>query len=104
MGKKVCIPKLSLTPSDVRITFKFQWRPFSITICFAMTINKSQWQSLKKVGIYFPSPVFSHGQLYVAISKGASSDGLKMLISDENDRDTNMTSIVVYREVFGNVR
>jgi len=61
IGEKVFIPRLSLSPSDVKISFKFQRRQFSISVSFAMTINKSQGQSLKNVGIYFPSPVFSHG-------------------------------------------
>jgi hypothetical protein len=34
----------------------------------------SHRQSLKLVGIYLPSLVFSHGQLYVTISRGASRD------------------------------
>nr|CAD1844173.1 unnamed protein product [Ananas comosus var. bracteatus] len=29
-----------------------------------MTINKSKGQTLERVGIYLPKPVFSHGQLY----------------------------------------
>ncbi|XP_045792830.1 uncharacterized protein LOC123887538 [Trifolium pratense] len=37
----VFIPRLSLTPSDVRIPFKFQRRQFPIIVSFAMTINKS---------------------------------------------------------------
>ena len=90
-----------------------------------MTINKSQGQSLKYVGVYLPTPVFSHGQLYVAVSrvtsKGlkiliidedgedtnvsrvTSKEGLKILIIDEDGEDTNVTSNVVYVEVFRNV-
>ena len=60
-------------------------------------------QSLKNVGIYLPSVVFSHGQLYVASSRVTSKDGLKMFITNEDGQDTNVTSNVVDREVFRNV-
>jgi len=68
-----------------------------------MTINKSRGQSLKSVGIYLPSPVFSHGQLYVAISRVTSKRGWKILIVDGDGENTNTTSNVVYHEVFRNV-
>jgi len=42
IGEKVFIPRLSLTPSDNRIPFKFKRKQFSISVSFAMTINKSQ--------------------------------------------------------------
>jgi len=103
IGEKVFIPRLSLSPSDVKIPFKFQRRQFPISVSFAMTINKSQGQSLKNVGIYLPSHVFLHGQLYVVISRVTSEQGLKILIVDGDGENINTTSNVVYHKVFCNV-
>jgi len=69
-----------------------------------MTINKSQGQSLTQVGLYLPRSVFSHGQLYVAMSRVTSRKGLKILLLDEDGDDTDITTNVVYKEVFQNVR
>lgn len=42
-------PRLSLTLSYKIFSFKFQHRQFSLMVLFAMTINKSQGQSLKHI-------------------------------------------------------
>ena len=61
-----------------------------------MTINKSQGQSLKHVGLDLRRPVFSHGQLYVGLSQCASGHRVKVLLQEV---DGGRTTNVVYREV-----
>ncbi|XP_052621162.1 ATP-dependent DNA helicase PIF1-like [Lactuca sativa] len=103
IGNRTFIPRMSLTPSEKKIPFKFTRRQFPLAVCFAMTINKSQGQSLSNVGLFLKDPVFSHEQLYVALSRVQSREGLKLLILDKDDKLTNKTSNVVYKEVFRNL-
>ncbi|KAM0067621.1 putative DNA helicase [Helianthus debilis subsp. tardiflorus] len=68
-----------------------------------MTINKSQGQSLSRVGLYLKDPVFTHDQLYVALSRVKTRDGVKILIFDDEGKSTNQTVNIVYKEIFGNL-
>ena len=55
---------------------------FPFKPAFALTINKSQGQTLKEVGLYLPDPVFSHGQLRVAFSRVSSLEHIQVLIEN----------------------
>ncbi|XP_050915005.1 uncharacterized protein LOC127129950 [Lathyrus oleraceus] len=103
IGGVIYIPRMDMTPTQSPWPFKMTRRKFPITICYAMTINKSQGQSLDYVGLYFPRSVFSHGQLYVAISRVKSKKGLKILIHDKDNHPLNSTTNVVFKEVFENL-
>eukprot|EP00798_Chlamydomonas_sp_ICE-L_P007849 gene7849-1055_t len=73
-GTSVCIPRIQLHPSDSKQNpIVFTRRQFPIRPAFAMTINKSQGQTFKKIGIYLTAPCFTHGQLYVAMSRQLQS-------------------------------
>uniref|UniRef100_A0A0D3EA48 ATP-dependent DNA helicase n=1 Tax=Brassica oleracea var. oleracea TaxID=109376 RepID=A0A0D3EA48_BRAOL len=85
----------SIKASDNKLQFKMRRRQLPISVAFAITINKSQGQSLSHVGIFLPRPVFSHGQLYVAISRVTSKKGLKILIVDEDGKPQKQTRNVV---------
>lgn len=97
VGKEFLIPKLSLTQSDLDYPFSLRRVQFPIRSAFAMTINKSQGATLKKVGIFLNSPVFSHGQLYVAMSRVSSLEDI-IIATDSILEGT--TRNVVYKEVF----
>lgn len=64
--------------------FTLKRRQFPIKVAFAMTINKSQGQTFKKIAIDLRRDVFNHGQIYVALSRVRSWDSLKIYLSDEN--------------------
>ena len=73
---------------------------FSVRVAFAMTINKSQGQTINHVGVYLPKPVFSHGQLYVALSRCTTFGNLNVFINHGPNSDH--TANIVYNEVLGN--
>ena len=81
---------------------------------FAMTINKSQGifkhflsftfycvagQTLKNVGIWLRSPVFTHGQLYVACSRVGRPTSLKFAIRKKSDGVDEPVPNIVFKEV-----
>ncbi len=105
-GQRMFIPRLSITPSDIeRMPFTMRCRQFLVRLAFAMTINKAQGQTLKMVVIFLPKPVFTHGQLYVAMSRIGCLEGMKLLVTDgwkdahEDAHAGVYTCNVVYTEV-----
>ena len=64
------MPCLTLEPSEeAEFHFTLRRHQFPIALAFAMTINKSQGQTVSHVGIDLRVPCFSHGQLYVGCSR-----------------------------------
>ena len=82
--------------------FQFQRRQFPLKPAFAITSNKSQGQSYKKVGIHLNGDFFSHGQLYVALSRVGSGDNVRVFARNGGrlpNLDGCNTNNVVYTEV-----
>ena len=57
------------TSASLGLPFMLSRKQFPVRISFAITINKSHGQTIPNVGIYLPRHVFSHGQLYVVLSR-----------------------------------
>ncbi|XP_066374720.1 uncharacterized protein [Miscanthus floridulus] len=93
------IPRITLSLRSNKWPFVLQRRQYPIRVCYAMTINKSQGQTLSTVGIYLKKPVFTHGQLYVAVSRVTTKQGLRIYIEDDDGNPSNETRNIVYKEV-----
>ncbi|KAG6726965.1 hypothetical protein I3842_02G107600 [Carya illinoinensis] len=102
IGKRVFIPRIPFLPNvEENSDFPFKRTQFPIRLSFAMTINKSQGQTLDCVGIYLSQPVFSHGQLYVALSRAKTSSAVRILIRpvSTEQREKNCTKNIVFTEL-----
>ncbi|CAN1162778.1 ATP-dependent DNA helicase PIF1 [Linum perenne] len=99
-GTIAIIPRIVLDKSDPNWPFTLKRRQYPVRLCYAMTINKSQGQTLEHIGIYLPSPVFSHGQLYVALSRARSVDGIHIVLQNDSTINEAITKNIVYQEIF----
>jgi ATP-dependent exoDNAse (exonuclease V) alpha subunit len=100
------LPRIDHLTAEGTLPFTLRRRQFPIKLAFAMTINKAQGQSLSKVGVYLPEPVFGHGQLYVALSRAGVASNTKIFIKQIDGKQGQFpgktgffTKNVVYREV-----
>ncbi|XP_026410031.1 ATP-dependent DNA helicase PIF1-like [Papaver somniferum] len=99
-GEVVFIPRITFQPSASELNIQMERRQFPIRVAYAMTINKSQGQSVKYVGIDLRTPVFSHGQLYVALSRCTAARRITLLFPNESNVSLDsVTKNVVYPEV-----
>jgi hypothetical protein len=62
-----------------------------------LLINKSQGQSVLHVGLDFRSPVFTHGQFYVAVSQVRSVHNIKAIWPSTSE--VAQMKNIVYNEV-----
>jgi len=89
------LPRITSTTPD-KYPFSFSRHQFPIRPSFAVTINKSQGSTYDKVGIDLSEPVFSHGQLYVALSRVRNWDSVHVLLKDGETHTTN----IVWHTIF----
>ena len=57
-GESVFIPRIPLIPNGDDLPVEWKRLQFPVRLSYAMTINKSQGQSLKVVGLNLDTPVF----------------------------------------------
>ena len=94
-GEIVFIPRIPLYDRSNDYPWTMIRIQFPVRLCFAMTIHKSQGQSMQRVGVYVAQQMFAHGQLYVAVSRAMLAAGLKIFIESGGDMLRN----IVYKEI-----
>ena len=100
--KRVFFPRIVFASFESELPFVLRRRQFPIRLAYCITINKVQVLSLETVGLYLPSPeaIFSHGQLYVAMSRVKNPSGLKIMVCGTDATKSVSIKNVVYREIF----
>jgi len=97
--RTVLIPRITFIPKAGDYPFEWQRRQFPVKPAFAITINKSQGQTLKKAGIWLRTQAFAHGQLYVACSRVGKPENIQFAVIQDNHGNAEKVSNVVYSEV-----
>lgn len=97
-GKVVFIQRTNMSTSEHEYPFQLTRRQFPLKLAMAMTINKSQGQSFKMLGLYLLEPVFAHGQLYVAFSRISTGPHAIVILLSKNNKNKTTTN-VVYKEI-----
>ena len=94
------IPRINLAPTDTILPFILQRRQFPVIPAYAITIT------FDHVGSDLETAVFSHGQLYVALSRSKNPKHVQVRIQPNPQQgklllyNREFTKIVVFNEVF----
>jgi hypothetical protein len=82
-------------------SYKILRRQFPLKLAYALTMNRSQGQEFEKLLVDLTIPSFTHGHLYVALSRIRKSENIKIFCNTEQIWDNNIvvTNNVVYDEI-----
>ncbi|KAG2217966.1 hypothetical protein INT45_001400 [Circinella minor] len=100
-GEEHYIPRINMCTTEGEYPFILCRRQFPVRPAFAMTIHKSQGQTLTHIGIRLQEPVFVHSQLYVALSRATDPNNIRIAIdlTKFSSTDVPTTVNIVYHEV-----
>ena len=105
-GNKLFIPRLKFRPPE-DYSFQFTRVQFPVRLAFGITANKSQGQTYKQVGVCLHNkPCFTHGQLYVALSRVGQRDKITISLGKDHGEtgdEGECTTNVVYHQVLRDV-
>lgn len=94
------IPRITFRWPLPGTTINIVRRQYPVVLCYCMTLNKVQSQSVGRLGLYLPVYCFSHGHLYNALARVGGRDYISCCVPP--DRIHNGAAIVrniVYPEL-----
>ena len=70
-GQTILLPScvFQITSEQSGLPFNIRRRQLPLILAYAVTVHKAQGQTLSKVGMYLTTSIFTHGQLYTALSR-----------------------------------
>ena len=80
-GKRVFLPRIPMTGEQGDLPIALVRRQFPVRLAYGVSVNKSQGQTLLRVGILLREPCFAHGQLYVALSRVRSFRDVRVCVT-----------------------
>ncbi|CAM9472450.1 unnamed protein product, partial [Hapterophycus canaliculatus] len=80
----VMTPRINFNAQVGRQGITFSRIQFPLRIAYSMTINKSQGQTLSRIGLDLRSSPFAHGQLYVALSRAQNRHSVMCLLPESH--------------------
>ena len=92
-------------------TVSFKRVQFPVLLAYYLTLNRAQGQSLQRAGLYLPQSVFSHGHLYVGLSRCGDPENV-FVYADQHEFENlrhqfppgsegkTFTRNVVFKEIF----
>jgi len=83
------LPKIPLIPTE-GYPFKFTRSQYPIVPAYAITINKGQGCTFEKIGINLTEHCFTHGQLYVALSRTRNFQNITVLLPENQFQTRNI--------------
>ena len=96
-GNISLLPRISLSSTETELPFVLTQKQFPIKLSFAMSVNKLQGQILGIVGLNLQYSAFTHGQLYVTMSRVTDVKNLAVL--HKGHFNQACTDNIVYPEV-----
>jgi ATP-dependent DNA helicase PIF1 len=87
------VPRIDFKFSPSKIPFEVTRRQIPLVLCYATTFNGCQGLTVKKLALDLRRPVFSHGQLYSAMTRVPDARSVVILKSD-GESDTRTRNIV----------